>query len=360
MWLHFYFLLCLLSFRLGISHADENQTPASEPSNALNELLTVGTKATLFVVPVNTSHIGNFTAGYLLTNVELMAKNESNDGTTFFFVDNYNTISSNTTNVSHTSIRDQIIAQSDKDIPNIDFDGLQSSTNINLNQDIVKLLFIIEYATIRRAETRLDFINMVKHAAVVISNIENYRNRIGLLVAKVENKFSENVNGKRNFVDDQRIFKAIEKFLLLAKNDLEKFNHNKDISEQEQNINSNGIEIIKILLEKSEREQKIAIHRYPNPIGTFGNIPETLRRRKRSEKCDKGPLLLGVGATVGTVSGMTSLGSTAAAAAVGTGLFPGVGTTIGAIIGFTLGAIYGSAGGLLTALAVGVLSDCIE
>lgn len=390
MGLHFILLSLLILCGLAKGSTNENQTSQSNDQNqhsmisilglcnTEDKLLTSRAETTLMVVSGNTNYNGTGTIAYLLADVNLENINELHNDTTFHFVDENNRNSSSSTLL----IPEQKIIKSEKNIPNFDcrgFNDTRDSTNIYLittqlkYPETTKLLFIIEYESIRKAGYRQYFINIVKHAIDLIKDNENYHNKIGLVTTKKDNKFDENNDGQSNFAYVHRVFS----FLLLAKNDLQQRNNDKTISEQERDNNSKAIEIIAILLKNSESDQRIAIFRYPLRNRLLLNRAEhsqqNLRREKRSyEKCNE---RVGEDMKIGAVGGAVVTATTFAfqiaaagsqGAAIGTALLPGVGTAVGAAIAvFTIGlfsagvtgATIAALGGAAEAL---VSKDCQE
>lgn len=83
----------------------------------------------------------------------------------------------------------------------------------------VKFVFLINYASVRAAGDRADFIELTKHIIKLIKNIKKYRNGIMLVVSKVDNEFS-----RSKLINDDKIIKRIVVFLHQAKQDLLELN----------------------------------------------------------------------------------------------------------------------------------------
>jgi hypothetical protein len=137
---------------------------------------------------------------------------------------------------------------------------------------------VTAYHSVQKGVDRKAFTELLTHVAYFIKDIDKYKNSIGLLVTKVENKTKKNKNSKLlEYIADQNIFNQIGEFLKEVKNELELKPASDIISKQ--------IELINIFTTKDEKNEysKIGILRRPTDVGDL-NLDEKMTTNRNHIK----------------------------------------------------------------------------
>ncbi|CAL1264629.1 unnamed protein product [Larinioides sclopetarius] len=213
-------------------------------------------------------------------NTELIAKETEEDTGEYIIEDingtGYSTITSET-------VYPQLVVDNETNVPYYDcpgFNDTRDSSNeiattyfikkIVDHAESVKLIFVINYPSMRKGVDRYNFMNLVKHAADFIRNFEKFRNSTAIVVTKVDNLYVKQGNSF-HLVDNDKIIAAVANFLIEIRQDLE--GKLRDGFAKEKHFYEAAVKFISILLTKDEEQYaRIGIFRRPDQPGPLSEI----------------------------------------------------------------------------------------
>lgn len=194
----------------------------------------------------------------------------------FLLVDDDNKISTETTN-SKTTIPEVVEDIKNTDLAIYDCPGFNDTrdakTDISNAYSIhkimehsvnFKIVFVINYHSVKIGVCRISFVNMLKNASDYIKNIGNFRGSIAAIITKVDNKTIPNEDGTNHtLILDADILNEIGIFL-------------QDIRKEictRTSYDKNAITLIDILLIRSGLHyERLAIFRRPNKEGNVNDL----------------------------------------------------------------------------------------
>jgi hypothetical protein len=137
----------------------------------------------------------------------------------------------------------------------------------------VKIMATIAHHSVRKGMERSGFTNLLRHLVHFIKDIDKYADSIGLLVTKVENRFSDDGNGKPVYVTDNMIINEIGSFLQSVKTEL--------MEKTDSDIAPKQIQLIDIFIAKSPSNEysRIGIFRQPTRPDVL-NLDQRLSKNK--------------------------------------------------------------------------------
>lgn len=144
----------------------------------------------------------------------------------------------------------------------------------------IKLILVVSHTSVQNyTGDRHGFKNLAKNAITFIRNVEKYKNAIGLIVTKVENR-ETTINGRKQLVADETIILSIKIFLEQLKEDLKYQNDEIECAEKREE-NNKIIKFIEILLPKHNGQcERIGILRLADQKGPVANMKILQKERK--------------------------------------------------------------------------------
>ncbi|GBN05140.1 hypothetical protein AVEN_123243-1 [Araneus ventricosus] len=144
----------------------------------------------------------------------------------------------------------------------------------------VKILFIINYPSVKRGVERHNFMQLLKHVTEFIKNVEKFQNSIALVATKVDNIY---INRGKVFVDDNKVVSVIADFLEEVKQDVSV--KVLDSSSMEKPFYDAALKLISCLLKKDgEQYANIGIFRKPDQSGPLSEIPLLLKGKENIKR----------------------------------------------------------------------------
>lgn len=233
--------------------------------------------------------IGNTGAGkstitqFLCNSIGDLTSVEISEGD-YIISDNNHKISTHGTVVSHTIIP-ELVVDTERGTAFYDCPGFNDTRSAGhdiaatyfikkvvdmANQ--VKLLFVVNYPSVRKGVDRLDFMLLVKHALRFMKNIDKLKNSIALVVTKVDNNVIC-TGGNYKLITDEKVISSIAQFLVEFK---------EVVSENKVTLVDNALDpefyinitkFIDALLEKDgDCYKRIGIFRRPDKPGPLSEI----------------------------------------------------------------------------------------
>jgi GTP-binding protein EngB required for normal cell division len=140
----------------------------------------------------------------------------------------------------------------------------------------VKIIFIVNYNSVQKAEDRLSFRLVMQHATTFLKNIDKYSAGIGFVVSKVENSYRKMPGSKQfGLVADNAILQSIAAFIEEMKSTLQ---------DETSDLNTSIFKLLEIMLQQNEVGFKnLAIFRKPDDVGPISEC-ELLQDGKDSIK----------------------------------------------------------------------------
>ncbi|PRD23846.1 UNVERIFIED_CONTAM: hypothetical protein NCL1_45309 [Trichonephila clavipes] len=136
----------------------------------------------------------------------------------------------------------------------------------------IKLIFIINYPSVRKGVERQDFMKLVRHVTDLVKDVVKFRNSIALMVSKVDNQYFKK-DGCFTLVKNDIIIGSIVIFLQEVKRDLKERARFQNAMVQEKEFSDSATKLIDALLEKEgDRYLKIGIFRRPGEPGLLSDI----------------------------------------------------------------------------------------
>lgn len=219
------------------------------------------------VILLGNNGVGKSTLATLLTDTTNLVSTSSVETGEFLLDDNHRISSDCTTESKICS--PELLKDSINNISYYDFAGFDDTKGVRyeLTQtyfirrildyaESVKLIFVIDYASMKNVGEHKNFLQMAKYATSLIKNIDKYSDGIALVVTKVDN----------TDVYDEYKKHSIVKLLEEMK---------KDLSETLSEENAKIIKFIDIIARRSSGYEytKIGLFRSPNKAGPVKDIP---------------------------------------------------------------------------------------
>ncbi|GIX77737.1 uncharacterized protein CDAR_303411 [Caerostris darwini] len=188
---------------------------------------------------------------------------------------------SHSTITSHT-IYPELIVDSTTNTPYYDCPGFKDTRSTSNDiattyfvkgivdyAETIKMIFIINYPSVRTGVHRHNFIELLRQAIDFVKNIDKFRNSIALVATKVDNQYIKQ-GGNFILVDTCKIIDAIGDFLQEVKDDLKT---RSNINEAEALFCKNAVKFIEVLLaQDNEQYTRIGIFRRPDEPGALSEI----------------------------------------------------------------------------------------
>lgn len=134
----------------------------------------------------------------------------------------------------------------------------------------VKILFIVNYSSVRTGVDRRDFTNLLRHINDFVKDIEKFQNSISIVVTKVDNTY---VNKGKLLVEDNTVVTTIANFFKEVKENLQESLKTANISIENKKFCHDAIKLIEILLVKEGDDYtNIGIFRRPDEPGRLSDI----------------------------------------------------------------------------------------
>ncbi|XP_049822727.1 uncharacterized protein LOC126265406 [Aethina tumida] len=143
----------------------------------------------------------------------------------------------------------------------------------------IKLVFVINYSSVRIGVDRRDFMLLVDHATTLIKDVTKFQNSVALVVSKVDNTIVK--KGKiYELVSDEKIIETVVNFLRNVKLDCENYIRNNSTKD----IYVKAIQFIDLFLIKNEHEFiNIGLFRRPDEPGKLSEIALMQDGKKKLE-----------------------------------------------------------------------------
>ncbi|KAF8789166.1 hypothetical protein HNY73_007130 [Argiope bruennichi] len=211
---------------------------------------------------------------------KLIAK-ETEEDTGEYIIEDINGTASST--ITSETVYPQLLVDTETNVPYYDCPGFNdtrdSSNDIATTYFIkkivdfaesVKLIFVINYPSVRKGVDRHNFMKLVKHAADFIKNIEKFKNSIALIITKVDNLYVKQDNSFI-LVESNKVIVAVAKFLNEVRQDL-KTKLQEDPSEDRE-LYEAAVQFISILLIRDRGQYaRIGLFRRPDQPGPLSEI----------------------------------------------------------------------------------------
>ncbi|CAL1279885.1 unnamed protein product [Larinioides sclopetarius] len=146
--------------------------------------------------------------------------------------------------------------------------------------DSVKILFLINYPSLRKGLDRANFMKLMKHATELIKNVEKFENSVALIATKVDNRYR---NGGTIFVDDNTVIAGIADFLEEVKNELAVQITNSAL--EKRRFYEVAIKLTSYFLKKDgEGYSNIGIFRRLEQSGSLNEFPRLLKGKENIKR----------------------------------------------------------------------------
>ncbi|GIX77722.1 uncharacterized protein CDAR_303361 [Caerostris darwini] len=210
---------------------------------------------------------------------KLMSK-ETKKGTGEYIIVHSDDTSHST--ITSQTIYPQLIVDSTTNTPYYDCPGFKNTKSTSNDiattyfvkrigdyAETIKIIFIINYPSVRTGVDRHNFIELLRQAIDFVKNIDKFRNSIALVATKVDNQCVKQ-GGNFNLVGTCKIIDAIGDFLQEVKDDLKTRSNN---NEAEEHFCKNAVKFIEVLLaQDAEQYSRIGIFRRPDEPGALNEI----------------------------------------------------------------------------------------